>query len=462
MGSKLKLVFAVSLLLQLLDFSKGNKVGVAYGRDATSLPSPDRVAQLVQSRNIQYVRIYDTNPEVLNAFRNTGVEFTVGVHNSDLPAFQSQSNVDSWFTNSIHPYYQATRITQITVGNEVTDTSDNSGNLVVPAMRNVVSALKRAGLQDRIKVSTSLSFGVLSKAYPPSEGTFDSRFAYVLNPLLQFLRENGSPFMVNLYPYFAIDDSSLEFVLFEPSPQAFVDPKTGLRYDNMFDAQLDAVHYAIANQRFSLTDQNFGDIKTVVMETGFPSGGSRSPRDRHATINNAMLYNTNLIRHVTSGSGSRTTVMSGGDFQVMSGTPAMPNGELDVYIFSLFDENQKQGPEIEGNWGIFHPDMTSKYNLEFPGGGTNPSGRSWCVATSQAQNSDLQKALDWACGPGKADCSAIQPGQQCFQPDNLVSHASFAFNNYYQKNGATAEACSFGGTGKRVYTNPSYGNCIYY
>ncbi|GMJ10062.1 hypothetical protein like AT5G56590 [Hibiscus trionum] len=454
MGSRLKLVFAVSLLLQLVDFSRGNKVGVAYGRDANNLPSPDRVVQLVQSHNIQHLRIYDTDPGVLNAFKNTGIEFTVGVHNSDLPAFQTQSNVDSWFRDRILPYYQATKITQITVGNEVTGTGDNSANLVVPAMRNVVSALKRAGLQDIIKVSTPLSFGVVSKAYPPSEGTFDSKFAFVLNPLLQFLRENGSPFMVNLYPYFAIDDSSLEFVLFEPSPQAFVDPNTRLRYDNMFDAQLDAVHYAIRNQRFSLADQNFGDIKTIVMETGAPSRGSS--RDRHATIENARLYNTNLIRHVTSGSASRTTTMP------MSGTPAMHNGELDVYIFSLFDENLKQGPEIEGNWGIFHPDMTSKYNLNFPGKGTNPSGRSWCVASSQAPNSDLQKALDWACGPGKADCSAIQPGHQCFQPDTLVSHASFAFNNYYQKNGARAEACSFSGTGKIVYTNPSYGKCIYF
>ncbi|MBA0564509.1 hypothetical protein Golob_009447, partial [Gossypium lobatum] len=129
----------------------------------------------------------------------------------------------------------------------------------------------------------------------------------------------------------------------------------------------------------------------------------------------------------------------------------MPDANLDVYIFSLFNENQKQGPEIERNFGLFYPDMRSVYNLVFPGKGT---GRSWCIASSQASRSALQNALDWACGPGKANCSAIQPGQQCFEPDTLFFHTSFAFNNYYQKNGATDDACNFGGAGIKVYTDP--------
>ncbi|KAK8679327.1 hypothetical protein V6N13_144782 [Hibiscus sabdariffa] len=105
---------------------------------------------------------------------------------------------------------------------------------------------------------------------------------------------------------------------------------------------------------------------------------------------------------------------------------------------------------------------TQSYNLEFPEKGTNPNRRSWCVASSMSRKSDLQKALDWTCGPGKADCSAIQPGQKCFEPNNIFTHASFAFNDYYQQHGGSVEACNFGGTGIIVYTDPSYGKCIYY
>ena len=53
------------------------------------------------------------------------------------------------------------------------------------------------------------------------------------------------------------------------------------------------------------------------------------------------------------------------------------------------------------------------------------------------------------------DCSAVQPSQPCFKPDTLLSHASFAFNSYYQQNEATDVACSFGGNGVKVDKDPS-------
>jgi hypothetical protein len=63
--------------------------------------------------------------------------------------------------------------------------------------------------------------------------------------------------------------------------------------------------------------------------------------------------------------------------------------------------------------------------------------------------------LDWACGLGMADCKAIQKDGPCFQPDTLVSHASFAFNSFYQTNGNSDIACSFGGTATLTKHNPS-------
>ncbi|XAR72520.1 Glucan endo-1,3-beta-D-glucosidase [Bertholletia excelsa] len=88
-------------------------------------------------------------------------------------------------------------------------------------------------------------------------------------------------------------------------------------------------------------------------------------------------------------------------------------------------------------------------------------GTTWCVALAGVSKADLQNALDWACGVGKADCSAIQTGGDCFEPDTLLSHASFAFNNYYQQNGNSDIACNFGGTAILTKHNPSYGKCSY-
>ncbi|XP_021894918.1 glucan endo-1,3-beta-glucosidase 13 [Carica papaya] len=448
--TRFNLLFAISLLLVLFDCCSGSKIGICYGRNADDIPTPDKVVQLIRQHNIKYVRIYDSNIQVLKAFANTGVELMVGVSNSDLlPFSQFQSNADTWLRNSILPYYPATKITYITVGAEVTEAPNNASALVVPAMQNVLTALKKAGLHKRIKVSSTHSLGVLSRSFPPSAGAFNSSHAFFLKPMLEFLAENQSPFMIDIYPYYAYRDSpsnvSLDYALFESSSEV-IDPNTGLIYTNMFDAQIDALYFA-------LMALNFRTIKIMVTETGWPSKGSR--KETAATPDNAQTYNTNLIRHVIDDSG----------------TPGKPGEELDVYIFSLFNENRKPGLESERNWGLFYPDQTSVYNLDFTGKGTafltpnssitNSSGTTWCIASSKASEMDLQSALDWACSSGNVDCSAIQPSQPCFQPDNLASHASYAFNSYYQQNGATDVACSFGGAGVKVDKDPSYDNCLY-
>ncbi|CAN1302433.1 Glucan endo-1,3-beta-glucosidase 13 [Linum perenne] len=88
-------------------------------------------------------------------------------------------------------------------------------------------------------------------------------------------------------------------------------------------------------------------------------------------------------------------------------------------------------------------------------------GTTWCVAAAGASQIDLQKALDWACGLGMAECKEIQVEGACFHPNNLVSHASYAFNSYYQQNGNSDIACNFGGTAILTKHDPSYGKCTY-
>ncbi|CAL5096425.1 unnamed protein product [Urochloa decumbens] len=85
-------------------------------------------------------------------------------------------------------------------------------------------------------------------------------------------------------------------------------------------------------------------------------------------------------------------------------------------------------------------------------------GGSWCVASPSASSTSLQVALDYACGQGGADCSPIQQGGSCFNPDTVRDHASYAFNSYYQKN-PVQTSCDFGGTAVLTSTNPSTSTC---
>ncbi|KAH7670403.1 Glucan endo-1,3-beta-D-glucosidase protein [Dioscorea alata] len=88
-------------------------------------------------------------------------------------------------------------------------------------------------------------------------------------------------------------------------------------------------------------------------------------------------------------------------------------------------------------------------------------GSTWCVAVSSATAKALQAALDYACGPGGADCVPIQIDGLCYLPNSLAAHASYAFNSCFQRSGQAPGSCDFAGTATTSITDPSYGSCTY-
>ncbi|KAD4888786.1 hypothetical protein E3N88_20859 [Mikania micrantha] len=315
-------------------------IGVNYGMVADNLPPPSATAKLLQSTSIGKVRLYGADPAIIKALANTGIGITIGAANGDIPAMAGDVNfAKSWIGSNVLPYYPASKIILINVGNEVLQYGEPElKTQLLPAMKNLQTAIDEASLQ--IKVSTVHSMTVLGQSEPPSAGRFDPSVVDLLKGLLDFNKATGSPFMINPYPYFAYQTDprpeTLAFCLFQPNAGR-PDSGTNINYMNMFDAQVDAV-------RSALNAMAFNDVEIVVAETGWPYKGDVA--EAGATVENAKAYNGNLVAHLRS----------------MFGTPLMPGKAIDTYLFALYDEDLKPGKPSEKAFGIYNVDLTPIYD----------------------------------------------------------------------------------------------------
>ncbi|CAN4082015.1 unnamed protein product [Withania somnifera] len=356
--------FFLLILLGLNNIRGVESLGINYGQVANNLPPPEKVLQLLHALKITKTRIYDTDPQVLTTFANSNIEFIVTVENQMLATLGDQQQALQWVTSHIRPYFPATNITGIAVGNEIfTDEDTSLMTYLVPAMVNIHAALVKTGLSHHIQVSSPNSLAVLSNSYPPSAGSFRNDLSEIMQQFLQFLDTTKSPFWINAYPYFAYKDNpnkiSLDYVLFN-SNEGMVDPYTKLHYDNMLYAQVDAAIFAIARM-------GFNGLEVKISETGWPSKGETN--EIGATLQNAAIYNRNILRR-----------------QLLNeGTPLRPNVKLDIYVFALFNEDLKPGPTSERNYGLFQPDGAMAYNvglLSTTSSNSEPSSASISLASS--------------------------------------------------------------------------------
>ncbi|KAL0398331.1 UNVERIFIED_CONTAM: Glucan endo-1,3-beta-glucosidase 11 [Sesamum radiatum] len=223
-------------------------LGINYGQVGNNLPPPEKVLDLLRALKLTKARIYDTNPQVLTAFANSSIELIVTVENEMLATLMDPNQALQWVYTRIRPYFPATRITGIAVGNEVFTGDDTTLiTYLVPAM---------------------------------------------------FLATTKAPFWINAYPYFAYKDNPdkipLDYVLLNPN-SGTVDPNTKLHYDNMLYAQVDAVTFAMAKM-------GYGGLEVRVSETGWPSRGD--PNEIGATLENAAIYNRNILRRQLANEGT--------------------------------------------------------------------------------------------------------------------------------------------------------------
>ncbi|KAL5055620.1 hypothetical protein RYX36_036302 [Vicia faba] len=319
----------------LLFFSNAAQtIGVCYGQVADNLPPKDQVIKLFETKNFGRMRIFNPDQATLEALRGSNIELVIGVANEDIKSIANDiSSANAWVQNNILKFSQDVKFKYIAVGNEIDPANNDQAQFVPLAMKNIDAALASANLKSQIKVSTVIYMGLLGSSYPPSAGAFNEASTSYMTQVVSFLVESGAPVLANVYPYFSyignMKDISLDYALFKQPGN------NDAGYQNLFDAQLDAIYAALAKVGGS-------NLNIVVSESGWPSAGGDG-----ASIENAGTFYTNLIAHVNGGKG----------------TPAKPGQDIETYLFAMFDEYQKPGAETEKHFGLFHADQSPKYPI---------------------------------------------------------------------------------------------------
>lgn len=329
----------------------------------------------------------------------------------------------------------------IAVGNEpfLKSYQTRFQSLVVPAMLNLQQSLSKVNLGSYIKLVVPCNADAYESTLP-SQGTFRPDLTEIMTQLVSFLNSNGSPFVVNIYPFLSLYQSSdfpQDYAFFDGSSHPVVDG--GNIYYNAFDGNYDTLVAA-------LNKIGYNQIPIVVGEVGWPTDGAFP-----ANLTAAMNFNQGLLKHVLSNKG----------------TPLRPGiPPMDVYLFALFDEMQKSilPGNFERHWGIFSFDGQAKYDLNLGlGNGKLKNARDvnympsrWCVAHPAKDISHAVNHIKMACDA--ADCTTLLNGGSCNSIGDK-GNVSYAFNSYYQLNKQSSESCDFDGLGMITFLDPSVDDC---
>nr|CAD1817239.1 unnamed protein product [Ananas comosus var. bracteatus] len=307
-------VLGLGLLFSTLSTRAGAQgVGVNYGMLGNNLPTPDKVVGLYASRGITKLRLFSPDAAALAALRGSGISVVLGTLNEDLQRLAAdQSFAANWVQTNVAPF--------ATTG--VTFRYINAGNEVIPGPTPRTSSPPCRTSTPRSAPPTSPS-----RSPPPCPPRCWARRTRRRRARSRSLRRRSSP----------------------PSwrscrPRGRRSSSTSTPTSR----RLAGLHQPVRRHRglgLRGTGEGGGpQVAVVVSETGWPSGGGGVG----ATVDNARLYNNNVVAHVESSAG----------------TPRRPGKGIETYLFAMFNEDEKPAG-TEQNFGLYRPDMSEVYHVNF-------------------------------------------------------------------------------------------------
>lgn len=441
--------FCSALITLILVFARSDLVvesaiGVNWGILSAHRLPPNVVVGLLKENKISKVKLFDTDPGVLRGLMGSGIQVMVGIPNEMLGVMAASVGAsDSWVAQNLSRYLVkgGVDIRYVAVGNEpfLSSYQGQYQSLVLPAMVNLQQSLAKVNLAGYVKLVVPCNADAYESSLP-SQGSFRPELTQIITEIVSFLNSNGAPFIVNIYPFLSLYESSdfpQDYAFFGGSSHPVVDgPNT---YYNAFDGNFDTLVAALGKI-------GYGQMPIVIGEVGWPTDGAPG-----ANLTAALAFNQGLVSHILSNKG----------------TPLRPGiPPIDIYLFSLLDEEQKSilPGNFERHWGIFSFDGQAKYPLNLGlGNGALKNARDvnylpsrWCIADPTSNLDSVANHMKVACGA--ADCTTLSYGGSC----NAIGekgNISYAFNSYYQSQKQESQSCDFDGLGMVTFLDPSMGEC---
>ncbi|XP_006452618.2 glucan endo-1,3-beta-glucosidase 7 [Citrus clementina] len=136
--------------------------------------------------------------------------------------------------------------------------------------------------------------------------------------------------------------------------------------------------------------------------------------------------------------------------------PPANEGEL-VRQFELVRASEPTRPHIIQNRE--HNSEQATDMLKVDGKASCEGQTTWCIVKPSTGDERLIANIQYCCD--HVDCSIIQPGGACYEPNNNYSHASVVMHLFYRANNKLPHTCDFMQSGLIISQDPSVGKCIY-
>nr|GMC81889.1 glucan endo-1,3-beta-glucosidase 8-like [Ipomoea batatas] len=435
----------------------GAEVGVNWG-DISSHPLPPKsVVKMLKANGIKKVKLFNSPEPILNALAGTGIEVMIGTPNALLKDLVNYDVAKAFVKENVTRYNPTSpdgvKITLVGVGNEPFlkfYAKQGLFNVTYPALANMQKALNDAGIGKTTKATVPFNADVyLSPPYAPvpSAGMFRGDIADQVIKIVEVLDKNDAPFMINVYPflslYYSKDVFPVDFAFFDGAKKPLYDSNNKKTYTNVFDANYDTAVAALARE-------NHGKVKVMVGEIGWPTDG-----DSFANATMAAKFYNGFIKHVAS----------------KKGTPVRPGTDIDVYMFGLYDEDEKSTlpGNFERHWGILGYDGQTKFDLDLSGGNGKKKimtgvpeieylPKKWCAMKSNVKLTNLKSNTEYACD--RADCTTMSDESSCNGLSD-TEKVSYTFNAYFQVQDQAKGSCDFQGLAEVTTKNLSTASCSF-